>query len=355
MTPVSLSDNVMNRRLSPAEPKFKLWHSAGLMLTYWCSSRCACCYNFSGPQAGTPATEMSVELALACWRSVISLAGLRGKVHLTGGEPFGDYPRLREIMRQAHKEKLPGLEKVETNAYWCTDASRVRERLLELKELGLTKLQISADIYHQEYVPLERVRLARDIAIKTLGVDAVQVRWRDYVDNPVLVAEMDEPERLAAYAAELSKRKERLVGRAAKHLAPLLSDKPATEFAGQNCCRGLLGSAHVHIDGMGNVFIGTCVGIIAGKVGLQPETSLEHLWRHFDMDEHPVLTILRHSGPAGLLEEATKYGYRPLPEYASKCHMCYHVRHFLRKIEPYCHYLGPGVCHGESEKQGGYS
>lgn len=350
MPPANLSDNIINRRLTPDMPKFKIWHSAGLMLTYWCPGRCACCYNFSGPRAASPATQMSVERALACWRDIVGLAGDRGKVHLTGGEPFGDYERLREIMCRAHAENLTAaLEKIETNAYWCNDENQIRNRLRELKSLGLTRLQISSDIYHQEYIPLEHVRRAQKIARAVLGDAGVQVRWRDFLADPVDVAGMNHQDRLSAFASELKRRRERLVGRAAETLAETFPQHPAHEFAGQTCRRAVLGAAHVHIDGAGHVFIGTCVGIIAGRVSLRPDQSLRNLWCRFDPDAHPVFAVLAQSGPLGLLQKAEKHGYRPLTGYADKCHLCYHVRKFLRNIEPFSHYLGPSVCYGDYE------
>ena len=41
---IELSENVYNSRLSRSEPKFKLWRSAGLLLTYKCNCACEFCY-----------------------------------------------------------------------------------------------------------------------------------------------------------------------------------------------------------------------------------------------------------------------------------------------------------------------
>ena len=111
---------------------------------------------------------MTIDLALECWRGIRRLAGGRGRVHITGGEPFGDYDRLTGLLRAAQAEGLSGLEKVETNAYWCTDEKLTRDRLEELKSLGMSKLQISTDIYHQQFVPIDRVRLAARVARQIL-------------------------------------------------------------------------------------------------------------------------------------------------------------------------------------------
>lgn len=350
MATIRLEDNVLNRTLGPAERKFKLWSSVGLMLSYYCPSRCACCYVFAGPDSLSAETEMSVALALDCWRAIRRLAGERGKVHITGGEPFSDYDRLRELLKQAHREGLEGLEKIETNAYWCTDEILVRERLAELKRWGLSKLQISTDVYHQEYVPIERVRLGCEVAEEVLGSDGVQVRWRDFLAASVQVAGQAPYAREELFRAALSRRRERLVGRAARELVGLFPSRNYTAFAETNCHSVILGSRHVHVDGAGNVFCGTCVGIIIDKVLPGQERSLDGIWRKFDYRTHPIFSRLAKEGPVGLLGLAEPLGYRHPDGYASKCHMCYEIRRFLYESGQYLEFLGPGVCYGRSGK-----
>ncbi|MBN1764770.1 MAG: radical SAM protein [Sedimentisphaerales bacterium] len=349
MSPVKLDDNVVNHQLGPAEPKFKIWSSAGLMVTYWCSSSCVCCYVYSSPQANEAHTEMTPEMAIQCWQDVIELAGPKGKVHLTGGEPFGNYERLRQILQLACEEKLSGLEKIETNAYWCTDENLVRRRLKELKALGLKKLQISTDIYHQEYVPIEKVQMAIKVGREVLGDSGLQVRWRDYLDNPVSVKDLTEIQRKKIFAQVLAIRAERLLGRAADELVSLFPANDYTSFIGSNCRRNLLGARHVHIDGAGNVFIGTCIGIIAGRIDSKKDQTLSNLWRNFDYRIHPIISVLVNEGPAGLMEYARSSGYRDLSGYASKCHLCFDIRRFLFRKGLFTKYLGPevtfGLCH----------
>ena len=346
---VRLEDNVLNQRLAPEQPKFKIWSSAGLMLTYWCPSRCACCYVFADPQADNPQTQMSVEMALGAWRAIRQMAGPRGKVHITGGEPFGDYDRLKQILQGACEEKLEGLEKIETNAFWCTSEQIIRERLKELKSLGLKKLQISTDVYHQEYISLDLVQRAVEVGRQILGPNQVQVRWRDFLAQPVLVAGLSRTERDSAFADALNKRKERLLGRAAEELVNLLPQKDYNDFAGDNCARNLLAAQHVHIDGAGNVFSGTCLGIVTGRISTGGNETLERLWRQLNYHEHPIFSILLEQGPVGLLKEAKKYGYQHLPSYASKCHICYDVRRFLHEMGLYPVHLGPDLCYGIHE------
>ena len=343
---IELEANVYNRQVGRDQKKFKVWTSAGLMLSYFCPARCACCYVFSGPNAGEAATEMSTEDALDHWAAIRRLGGDRGKIHLTGGEPFGDFERLERILQGACEKHLGGLEKIETNAYWCTDEKVVRKRLGRLKELGLERLQVSTDVYHQEYVPVERVKLAVRVAQEVLGADGVQVRWRDFYDNPVLVDGMDDLERTEQFLAAYKKRRERLLGRAADELANLLPLRNYEDFAESNCVKSFLGARHVHVDGAGNVFSGTCIGILIGQVKPHEKVSLDELWRSFDYREHPIISTLVDKGPVGLLPIAEDLGYVAKHGYASKCHLCYDLRRFLyEKAEP-DQELGPRVCYG---------
>lgn len=289
---------------------------------------------------------MSTELALSCWRGVRRLAGDAGRVHLTGGEPFICYNQLCEILRQARHENLGGLQKIETNAYWCTDTGLVRERLTELDELGLTKLQISTDIYHQQHIPIERVKLAAKIATEVLGEDRVQVRWRDFLENPVIVGDLSPDQQVQAYQHALTRHRERMQGRAAMELTTYLTKKNYNEIAENICGSGLLGAAHVHIDGAGRIFIGTCIGIIAGQISKGPIKDLDQFWKEFDIHNHPVLSILVKLGPAGLVQVARQAGFEPHYGYVDKCQLCFEVRRFLFEKKWYNGLLGPALCYG---------
>lgn len=340
-----LEDNVYNRSVRQDQPKLKLWHSAGLMLTYGCSARCACCYVFCGPDTASPDTEMSEDMAIACWQGIRNLAGPRGQVHLTGGEPFMNYPRLLGILQRRCELQLEGLEKIETNAYWCTDEQIVRQRLEELKATGPTRLQVSTDIYHQEYIPIEQVQLAVRVAQEVLGEDQVQVRWRDFLTSPIMVAGLTPAQRAEAFQKTLARRGERLLGRAAEELASLFLSRNYNDFADINCRAGLLGAGHVHVDGAGNVFMGTCVGIITGRVATPVGSALEEVWKAFDFREHPIWSVLVDKGPFGLAELAQKDGFVPEKTYAGKCHLCYAVRCFLYHKGVFRQWLGPANCY----------
>lgn len=352
--PVPLEANRYNRQAAPHAPKWKRWRSAGLMLTYRCPARCACCYVFSGPEAGSSETEMTTELALTAWRGIRGLAGNAGRVHLTGGEPFLAWERMVALLEAAGREPMAllpdGLEKIETNAHWCTDDTVTGQRLARLTELGLRKLQVSTDIYHQHDVPIDRVHRAIRIAGELLGEEGVQVRWRDFAASPVLVGEMTAAERAQAFREAMSRRPERLVGRAAEQLAPLREQHPWESFDNDPCHKRLMGAAHIHIDGGGTIFPGTCVGIRLGVLrepGQPQARPLEVIWRDLDWRERPLLAMLIRQGPGGLVRHYGKpLGFTPRAGYAHRCQLCYEVRRFLFQQNTFPEELGPRYCYG---------
>ena len=345
-------------RANRSEPMpVKHWSSAGILLTYWCNARCASCYLCCGPHRRE---EMEIDLALTVWRSLVEAcprlplptrrrqagAGPSGqahrcRVHLTGGEPFGDPARLLTLLGRARREGLAA-PNVETNAFWATDAATVRERLAALDEAGVETLAISADPYHQQFVPLRNAALLARIAEEILGPRRVQVRWKPWLTDGCdtdRLAENDRRRLFAEYAAAGHGR-DRMSGRAAAELAPLLPQHPPEHFADSPCREPLLRSRNVHVDPGARAFPGTCAGIVLGTLA---EKSVADVWRRLDLDhrDRPVLGALCRGGPVELLALAGASGFRPRAGYASKCHLCWHLRGHLAAAGLFPDEIGP--------------
>ena len=328
---IELSENAYNRRVARNEPKIKLWRSAGLLLTYRCSAACEFCYYHCTPEKGG---LMPVEMALAAWRSLKYLAGEAAKIHLTGGEPFLYWDRLVEILARGREEGLGPVDLVETNGSWAVDASLVRDRLRALSGLGVQRLKVSADPFHQAFVPIERVRLVATVAKEVFGTDRVLVRWAEYLGE----SREHDVDYVAAYRA----RPFRFTGRAAGQLADLIASEPAEALAGASCLGDFLGAKGVHIDPYGNVFSGTCSGIIVGNINAMP---LEEMWKRFTPLNDSLVGTLCEQGPYGLLADAERLGYQRLSRYADKCHLCTHIRQFLLEHETGASTIGPPDCY----------
>jgi hypothetical protein len=321
-----------------------VWDFAGLLLTYWCNARCAFCYVNSGPEWRA---HVAPETVLAWWRGLDELAAAYGRtmrVHLSGGEPFRDWISLISLIRAARDAGLTPVDKLETNAFWAEDEGLTRARLELLAALGVQRLVVSTDVFHQEYVPIERVRRCVEVARRVFGPGRVIVRWWDFLRDP-MVPLPDRPSRAAAYRAALARHKDRLTGRAAETLAPLLPGRPAAAFAGLNCVAETLQSRHVHIDPYGNIFPGTCAGIVLARADTR---RIPTIWQDLatNWPRHPILADLVAGGSYALLQRAKNIGYVERPTgYASKCHLCADVRRFLFRNGHGGEALGPAECY----------
>jgi len=371
--------------IDPAAPAPAVWEFAGLMLTYRCSARCAFCYVHGGPDAD--GGEMSVAGALALWRGLDELAATHGRtmrIHLAGGEPCLDWPRLRAILAGARAAGLSPPEKLETNASWAVDDATTRARLAELAALGVGRLMVSSDVYHQEHVPFERVQRCVTLAREILGPGRVIVRWWDFFQHPQELRDAPAAVQAAAYRATQARHPDRLTGRAARELAPLLPRQPVAAFRGRCCVEAILGSRHIHIDPAGHVFPGLCAGIVLGRVTLPPDqpaggvagglerppgraaegpspaapdrvADVAAVWTQFAAGwrAHPVVAAVVSGGSYALYEKACEYGYVALPEaYADKCHLCTEVRTYLLERGLWREHVGPPAAYGRSVGEG---
>ena len=374
---LDLSENVYNRDLARNEPKFKLWRSAGLMVTYKCNAACEFCYYHCSPRKGG---LMPVETCLAAWRSLKTLAGDEARIHLTGGEPFLYWDHLVEILRKGSEQSLGPVDLIETNGFWATDDRLIADRLDMLVVLGMRRLKISIDPFHQEYVDIEPARRLASVATEKLGPERVQVRWEKYLrgegvpplqsscgatpdDRNASRAGVQGQDGLATCKAKMASPRDRtyveayrdypfrFAGRAAGRLAQLIIDdglgmiekEGSDSTLNHPCLPGFLGAKGVHIDPYGNVFSGTCSGIILGNVN---QTPLEEIWRTFHPGQTELIQILCERGPCGLLGKAKALDYEELPAYADQCHLCTHIRQFLfdKHAEPSV--IGPADCYG---------
>jgi MoaA/NifB/PqqE/SkfB family radical SAM enzyme len=337
-----LSENIYNSRVARNEPKLKLWRSAGLLLTYKCNCACEFCYYNCGPEKDG---LMPIGTAISAWQSLKILAGDSVKVHLTGGEPFLYWEHLQEILKEARKSNLGKVDLIETNGFWATDEKIVRQRLKRLDELGMYRFKISTDPFHQEYVDMEPIRRLADMANEILGSERVLVRWQKYLDNPIQMKSLTAAERAQQYINAMNDYPCRFTGRAAGKLAESVAAKSIEAFASMNCTKSFLTAKGVHIDPFGNVFSGTCSGIIVGNVNQIP---LEDIWKQFDPARKDFVKVFFNNGPYGLLSEAEKLGYEKAESYASKCHLCTGIRQFFFAKGAKKSTIGPAECYCDS-------
>ena len=302
---------------------------------------------------------MPVDMAISAWQSLKILAGENARIHLTGGEAFLYWEHLEHILKEAQKQNLGKVDLIETNGYWATDNKIAHSRIKRLDELGMQRLKISVDPFHQEYVDIEPVRKLASAAKEILGPERVLVRWEEYLDNPIEMQNVPPAARMQEYIKAIKEYPCRFTGRAAGKLAEAVASKPAETFASKTCKSSFLGAKGVHIDPSGNVFSGTCSGIIIGNVNTKETHSraslLEEIWKNFTPEQKEIINTLFNEGPYGLLKKAESLGYHKLPFYAAKCHLCTHIRQLLfnKSIEKTT--IGPQECYFDKTEPSGFT
>ena len=166
---------------------------------------------------------MAVETAINAWSSLKELAGENANIHITGGEPFLYWEQMIGILQEAKKQKLTPVDMIETNGFWAVDEKIIEDRLKTLDELGMNRLKISCDPFHQEYVDIEPVRRLAKAAKELLGLERVLVRWEKYLDNTIEMKSVTETKRNHYYIETLKDYPCRFTGRAGGGIAELVA------------------------------------------------------------------------------------------------------------------------------------
>lgn len=141
-------------------------HSLVLSVTWNCPIKCRYCGVHAGP-------HRRERMSLGFMTRIIDEAHALGVVKIvvfTGGEPFVLGEDLYSAVAYAAQKGL--LTRIVTNAYWATSLDRARRVLARLKEVGLTEINYSCDDFHQEFIPLERIRWANEAA-RDVGMPAL--------------------------------------------------------------------------------------------------------------------------------------------------------------------------------------
>jgi MoaA/NifB/PqqE/SkfB family radical SAM enzyme len=121
-----------------------------IIVTSRCNIRCRHCIYDCKP---TSTEKLSKFVIKALIRQAAKLSSFRSIV-FTGGEAFLEYNVLEESIALCREL---GLESsVVTNGFWALNSHVTKQKLQKLK--GLKTLNVSTDSFHQEFVPVDRIR-----------------------------------------------------------------------------------------------------------------------------------------------------------------------------------------------------
>ncbi len=127
----------------------------GIEITGRCNAACLHCSSACGP---TRRDQLSTNEILAVMDQAYEINPGQLEFVLTGGEPFLDRRRLRELI--AHGTSLGAIVSCVSNGFWASSMPRALDVLGPLKEAGLRMIGISTSRFHRQYVAGQRVELA---------------------------------------------------------------------------------------------------------------------------------------------------------------------------------------------------
>ena len=264
----------------------------------------------------------------------MSAWGHRFQIHVTGGEPFLNFPLLLESVQLA--AQLGITRYVETNASWCLREVDVVEKFTALREARLNAILISCSPFHAEKIPPARTLLAITKALEIFGRQNVIVYLPHWIEQ-IQIFDVEKPTPLEQYVEKFGlERAGKMLwdgyniipaGRSGYRLGHLTKKHQASAFKGENCFMEILYAHHSHLDLYGNYISWFCGGLTIGDWHNLPQILNDFRARRFP----PLVDILVGRGPFGLFELGKQdYSYQELLDgYAGKCHLCVDVRKHL--------------------------
>jgi hypothetical protein len=312
----------------------------GLHVTDACNARCEhCAYHCAPEVKGVMSFEEAHEYLEQVAKRPPDL------VCISGGEPCLYLDLVVKIVSAARALNIPNVW-IFTNAFWATSAGIAMTKLMRLKRAGMTRLCLSADSFHQAFIPVGRVRNAIQ-ASHNLGLDVVlDSRFlgspqEDNLANRAtqrVLMELGELEGIEFWRGQ-----PRYIGRAAEQLPQQLvkvSGIPNGPCPGPWAGGTWESPAGLDLDSYGEATL--CPGLSIGNVQRQ---SLTKIVNEYNAGRHPIIRELVRKGPAELLKVAEQHGYVTKRAYADECHLCYDLRKSLRSSFP--SELAPSICYEE--------
>ena len=124
------------------------------VLTYACTGRCKHCSEGDHTLHGE---RIDPQVAADAVRKVAAEYNIK-TVMTFGGEPLLYTDAVYAIMTDAKKLNIPKRQVI-TNGYFSKNAEKIREVAEQLAACGVNDLLLSVDVFHQETIPLEAVKI----------------------------------------------------------------------------------------------------------------------------------------------------------------------------------------------------
>ena len=293
----------------PGNPKpFRV----GLILTERCDASCSHCWFSCGP-------EKTATMSRYYAQDYIDKASRAGVdwISLTGGEPML-YPSLVENLVAYASERGMRTELV-TNCNWAESPEKASGTLRRLIDAGLSVVNVSADDFHQGFVPFERVghvyATAKRLGLKLVVMSALSRGSSRLSDVAIKLGdEIPPPGKAGSHTAIGIESGFTPVGRGAFLPRSVWYSDASTLMGG---CGAVLRDLGVKPSGEVLPCCSASATIPSFGLGNLDDYELdEMLDKAWGAD---VFRILSEKGPWGLLNGP------PDGVYANKCHLCSEV------------------------------
>lgn len=132
----------------------------GIQLTKKCNAECEiCCFSCS------PRNNEKIDIKIAA-RAIEQAAKINSinTIGFSGGEPFLFVEDLAELIKLANSLNLRTT--CTTNGFWGKTEQAAFNTIRYLKSIGLNKISLSTDQYHNEFVPIENIKNILDAGKK---------------------------------------------------------------------------------------------------------------------------------------------------------------------------------------------
>jgi pyruvate-formate lyase-activating enzyme len=291
------------------EQRYTFYRTALFMMTRECPLRCRHCSIEAGPDHH----ECMPIDRIDAWVKGVSETGTVDILAVSGGEPFVRLDVLGEIFTCANRHGLKAL--VVTSGIWAAGIARAKKVLDSLPEFFA--LEISADEFHEEFIPLERIRDAAAAAVeKGIQVIIGLVQYRDAGFKDRLYTKLGhdllkEVEFLENTVKPLGRaQKNRLVSPGQEEKLPTGSCRllaaPVVRYDGRvmACCNDSLVYADDHCLWLGD---------------LNNESFADI---HRKAQESILIQALRTIGPKGIVDIALEEGWDWKPRHYDKGNIC---------------------------------
>jgi MoaA/NifB/PqqE/SkfB family radical SAM enzyme len=298
------------------EQQQQLFQAVIIYYTVKCNAECTHCITFSSPHVDL---KLPLETAQACLEDARRLGiGVYG---ITGGEPVLHYKEIRQLMETGKSLGMTAV--MSTNGYWARNYNRGVEIVEELKSLGLSKLNLSADNFHTPFISLESVTNAikAALAVGDLMVNVTSIVGRGDTEGMKVINEIKK------YPVTLDIISPAPFGRGNCLPISLLMTEPTYKIMKKRCDQ--VAAPVVSPDGR----VLTCCSYPV-SLQLAPDSPFvlgnvhnESLYSILERNrDDAILRLLDREGPGALVyrcgEELEQAGYTVKDRYYGHCDLC---------------------------------